>query len=138
MKTLGIQGIAVIVSQKQVDALDRKALEKFVDQLMGYLRSKQTIWVARYPDEELRHKILWGIARARTHGFTGASDIAKFVGLVFRVAPNFDEYPSIDALLSRTDVPPEERAKMLFTDIPPEHWEAARLRYDPAAWDVED
>jgi hypothetical protein len=126
------------IRKDQIDTFDQIAEERFVDKLIAYLKERQSVWVANSPDDELRRRVRWGINRARSHGMTWESAIMKFVGLMFRIAPNFDEYPPIAALLARTDVPPNELADRLFTDITTEQWEAAMQRYDPAAWEFEE
>jgi hypothetical protein len=108
--------------------------EGSITRLLGYLREKQTLWVKDHSDELLRQRIRWGFARARSHGFAWEASLYKFVGLMFRWAPNFDEHPMMARVLERRDVPSEERADLLF-DLPTEAWEEARESYDPAAWE---
>jgi hypothetical protein len=132
---LDIKEPLLIIRKEQMDALDDHARKSFADRLINYLRERQGVWVANSPDAELRQRVNWGIARARSHGFQWESSIMKFVALMFRIAPNFDEYPPIEALLARKDVPLEQRADLLFTEITPEQWQAASERYDSAAWE---
>ncbi|MBX3669487.1 MAG: hypothetical protein KF778_13900 [Rhodocyclaceae bacterium] len=121
-----------------MEQLDRSGDERLRNALFAYLRNEQTVWVENSPDDELRQRIEWGIRRARWHGMTWESSIMKFVGLMFRIAPNFDEYPPIAALLARTDVAPDQLADLLFSEISGEQWEAAMERYDPAAWEFDE
>ena len=107
--------------------------DEFIGRLMQYLREHQTVWVEDCPDEKLRRRIEWGIARARSHGFTWERSLGKFVSLMFRWAPNFDQHPAIAAVLLRTDVPSESRADLLF-DLSDAVWQEARTAYDPAGW----
>jgi hypothetical protein len=126
------------IRKKQIETFDKIAEDRFVDKLIAYLKDKQSVWVANSPDAELRQRVQWGINRARSHGLTWESSIMKFVSLMFRIAPNFDEYPPIAALLARTDIPANDLADRLFSDITTEQWEAATQRYDPAAWEFEE
>ncbi|MBL8474398.1 MAG: hypothetical protein JNM98_21600 [Rhodocyclaceae bacterium] len=126
------------IGSKQMEQLDRSGDERLRNALFAYLRNEQTVWVENSPDDELRQRIEWGIRRARWHGMTWESSIMKFVGLMFRIAPNFDEYPPIAALLARTDVAPDQLADLLFSEISGEQWEAAMERYDPAAWEFDE
>jgi hypothetical protein len=121
-----------------MEKLDKIAEERFCGKLMAYLRENQSVWVQYSPDEELRQRVKWGINRARWHGLTWESSIMKFVSLMFRIAPNFDEFPPVAALLARTDVSPDELADLLFTEITAEQWDAAMKRYDPTAWEFEE
>jgi hypothetical protein len=126
------------IGKGQTEGFDKVAEQHFADKLIAYLREKQTVWVKNSPDEELRQRVRWGINHARSHGLTWESSIMKFVGLMFRIAPNFDEYPPVAALLARTDVTPDELADLLFTEISPEQWESAMDCYDPSAWQFEE
>lgn len=123
------------IRKEQISALDKPADDELAERIAGYLREKQTLWVERFDDEQLRERIHNGMARARDHGFEWESSLAKYVGLMFRYAPNFDEDPVISTLLARKDVPSEERADLLFTEISATHWEQVAETYDPAAWD---
>jgi hypothetical protein len=116
------------------DAFQSSAEEAFVNDLLRFARRELEVWVRHDPDDILRERIRSGIARARSHGFAWQSSIAKFVSLMLRFAPNFDEYPPIRQLLDRTDVEPEARADLLFTEIAAEHWEGAEVRDDALAW----
>ena len=102
--------------------------------LCDFAREELALWVEGWPPEMLLERVRSGIGRARAYGFTWESSIAKFVALMLRIAPNFDEYPPIAALLARTDIPPEARADLLFTDISPEDWSRAEDRYNIYAW----
>ncbi len=126
------------IRQDQLETLDKIAEARFAERLVAYLREKQSIWVKHSPDDELRKRVRWGINRARSHGFTWESSIMKFVGLMFRIAPNFDEYPPVAAVLVRTDVPRDELADLLFDEITAEQWEDAMKLYDPATWEFEE
>lgn len=129
---------AMRISKGQLETLDRQSEESFIDRLMQYLRTEQTVWVADCSDEQLRQRVRCGVARARSHGFTWESSIGKFTALMFRYAPNFDQHPSIAAVLNCHDVPSEERADLLFSRVSVSQWDEAMQDYDPTAWKFEE
>ena len=120
--------------QDQFDAFQRMADGPFVDAMLAFARKDLANWVQFDSDAILRERIKSGMARARSHGFQAESSLAKFVALMLRFCPNFDADPAVDALLARTDVAPESRADLLFSDITAEQWAAIEERYEPAAW----
>ena len=122
------------ITSATFDSFQPSAEEAFVEDLLRFARRELETWVRHDPDDILRERIRSGIARARSHGFQWQSSIAKFVSLMLRFAPNFDEYPPIRQLLDRMDVEPESRADLLFSEIAAEHWEGAEARYDALAW----
>ena len=126
------------IRKSQMDQMNHKAEDQFIQRMMTYLREKQSVWVEDCSDEKLRQRIVWGIARARSHGFTWESSLAKYVGLMFRFAPNFDEYPPIEEILNRKDVPGEERIDLVYSEISTEQWRSVTDRYDPAAWEFDE
>lgn len=106
-----------------VAAFDRQAEDAFIDPQMAYLREKQTLRARRYCDDELRQRVEWVMRRARSHGFTRQSSIAKLVALMFRNAP----------CSPPADVASDARADLPF-DLSAEQWDAAENRCDALAW----
>ena len=78
------------------------------------------------------------IERARKHGLTSDEQIFGFVSVMFEIAPNFDEEPTLRAILSDTRRKPADRWEALFADTPSLHaaWERAAHPdfYDHKAW----
>jgi hypothetical protein len=118
----------------QFDAFQHQAEEAFVNSLMALARTELGPWVGQQDDAILRERIKSGIARARSHGFEWQSSLAKFVVLMLRFCPNFDQDPEVAEVLARKDVLPEARADLLFTAITPAQWAAIEDTYEPAEW----
>lgn len=123
------------IRKEQMQTFDKSADDRLTERIATYLREKQTVWVEGFSHKELRRCIRTGIDVARIHEFEWESSIFKFVALMFRYAPNFDEDALIASVLERKDVPKEERADLLYTEVPASHWEKVRDKYDPGAWD---
>ncbi|EHR69961.1 hypothetical protein BurJ1DRAFT_1088 [Burkholderiales bacterium JOSHI_001] len=129
-----LQGAMLTFRPDQFDTFQQMADDAFVESMVGFARKELAPWVQFDSDAILRERIKSGVARARSHGFQWQSSLAKFVTLMLRFCPNFDSDPAVDALLARTDLAPEARADLLFSDITAEQWAAIEERYEPAAW----
>jgi hypothetical protein len=54
---------------------------------------------------------------------------------MFDVAPNFDEQPDINDILTDEKLPPEKRLELLVSpSVPKEAWEEARKNTNEKAW----
>jgi hypothetical protein len=120
---------------EQMKAFDAEADRAFVEMLKGLVLQQGSPIPPGTDDRQLTQMIHNGIARARSHGLTWQSSIGKFVGLMFAVAPNFDEYPPIRAILANSSVLPDERVPRMMERITGEQWAGASRRYDLSAWD---
>jgi hypothetical protein len=129
-----LRGAMFTFRQDQFDTFQQMADEPFVVAMLDFARKDLAAWVQFDSDAILRERIKSGMARARAHGFQWQSSMAKFVTLMLRFCPNFDSDPAVAALLARTDLAPEIRADLLFSDISAEQWAAIEERYEPAAW----
>jgi hypothetical protein len=85
--------------------------------------------------------VLNGIERARSHGLSSDEDLAGFVCVMFDVAPNFDQEPTLKRILADSalgDV--HQRWQALFARTPELQtaWERAGWSgfYDHQAWTV--
>jgi hypothetical protein len=87
------------------------------------------------PPEELDRRIRNGIARAVDYGITLVAGVASFVGLMFEIAPNFDEQPGIALALADPFFDANQRIMHLPLHTTDEDWQHAVLSYDAAAWD---
>ena len=122
------------IRPEQFAVFQQESEEAFVETLLKFARENLTVWVKFDSDEIVRERIKSGIARARSHGFTWQSSLAKFVTLMLRFCPNFDQDAAVAALLARKDVEPETRADLLFSDITAEQWAAIEETFEPTAW----
>lgn len=88
-------------------------------------------------DSALVEMVRGGIARARSYGMTWESSLTSFVVLMFLVAPNFDDHPLINRLLTNQAVEPDARLDELVAGATEGNWVAARRGYDASAWGPE-
>ncbi|WP_437894475.1 hypothetical protein [Sorangium sp. So ce124] len=126
------------IRDEQRRALAEAQEARFVEALGAHLREHHPDAVGGVPAPVMRRRIERGVARARSHGLTWESSIATFVALMFKIAPNFDEYPPIRAVLAARGRPPDERVGQLFERIRGEDWQRAMRRYDARAWGLDE
>lgn len=124
----------LVIREEQIQtfiAENDAELEKVV---IKALRDANPERVSGFEDAALGNMVRIGIERARSHGLSGAEDIAAFVAVMFEVAPNFDERQDIKAVLNDPNMAPAFRFYQLFESIPETSWEDAERFYDPNAW----
>lgn len=116
-------------------------------------RKQQDVALARHVVEDLRAhhprtllditpetaeaRARTGIGRGRARGLTRKDTLALYAELMFLVAPNFDRYPPVRAILEDTSVTPDARMDRVVERITGAQWESARMRSGPQAWGAE-
>lgn len=124
----------LLVRPDQLEEMEVAARHSLVQRIEGYLRTRHADCLAPFPPHVVPRMIERGIARAQRNGLTWQSSIALFVSTMFRIAPNFDEYPSIRGALQRGEGTADERMLALIDRIRPADWRGALKRYDLSAW----
>jgi hypothetical protein len=132
------------IRSEQIEAFQPVADAQFVRRIVDHLRKRQSSAVVRLPQgptlifrlpDALIHRMVQaGVARARSYGLTWESSITGFVVLMFRVAPNFDQYPAINRALTDEHVAPDARIQKLLEVTTSSDWWEAKERYDPTVW----
>ena len=74
------------------------------------------------------------IARAKSHQFERAQDIAALVGIMFEISPTFDQIKEISACLDDTTFSAEMRFQQLWGKVPEGKWLEAEATYDAKIW----
>jgi hypothetical protein len=134
------------IRPEQMKVFKPVAEVSFVNRVVRYLRknhadvfvklpsSKSKFLLKDIPEETVREMVKQGIARARAHGMAGEAAIVGFVVLMFLFAPNFDEHPLIQRVLTDKATAPDSRIEMLRDKTTNENWVAVRQKYNPKAW----
>lgn len=126
------------IRQDQYDVMLQVDPERFVEYILRYISEEMPEEIRGIPLHLVRGMISVAIHRARIHGLTGDSQIMGFIGVMFEIAPNFDEEPVLRTLLSDRRLSPGERWEALFADtaLLRAAWKrAARPEfYDERAW----
>lgn len=124
----------LVIRQEQINAMiaaDEKQLEALV---ADAVRSANAERIKDYEPDALNSMVRTAIARARSHGLAKPEDLAAFAGVMFEIAPNFDEQPDIKLILSDQSFPPAERFYQLFERVGDTSWAEAEKRYDELVW----
>lgn len=106
----------------------------FIDGLVHDVRRRFEPMVEAMDDETLRRCVAYGVDRAVKREITGDASVAVYVGLMFAIAPHFDDYPDIRALIDAADGTPNERTQHLPERIPSETWQRVRESAGPSPW----
>jgi hypothetical protein len=117
-----------------MDALQKSLREQRMRNLANYLRTKQPELVADIPADELSDVIHNGIARAAKYSINWDSSLALFLAFMLRTAPNFDEHPKIQQLLSDERMEPNARIETMLAHTTDKDWREVMARYDESAW----
>jgi hypothetical protein len=98
--------------------------EELIDHIITHLSEEQPELIAELGDEEVRRRVIAGIARAHAQRFVQPESVTAFVTLMFLVAPDFDRHPAIARALRLHGAEPE-RLRLLFERTREEDWEQA-------------
>ena len=112
--------------------------EEFIVLILQHLVREMPDKVRGIPAHLQYGQIEVALVRARSHGLATDSQLIEFVSVMHEIAPNFDEEPTLKAMLDNGPGTPAERWESLFADTP-EHavaWERAAhpFFYDYKAW----
>ena len=110
----------------------------FIEVILRHIAQTMPDEIRGIPPHLVWNQIEVSVARARKHGLTSDEDIISFVSVMHEISPNFDEEPTLKAILADTSKTPHERWQALFADTPALNaaWEraAAPTFYDYKAW----
>jgi len=134
------------IRSEQIEAFQPVSDQQFARRVVDQLRSKHPeiivrllpgpTLVNRIPEDRLLIMVEQGIERARSYGLTWESSITGFVVLMFRVAPNFDQQPAINRVLTDQQFAGDARIQKLVELTNTTDWWQAKERYDPGAWQL--
>lgn len=107
----------IVIDERNFASFERASLERFFADMRAHVErcfpeqfralERETL------DELLRH----GLARARTHGFSGERDVCKFIDLMFVFGRDFDRDPQFpwasEILVGRWPADPSARIARL-------------------------
>ena len=106
------------VRKEQMEAYREGALRDFEDRVLTHLRKFYPAEHAALGEEQIRRLVRYGVARARSHGFTSERAACIYIDVMFAFGRDFDRDPALpwaNQVLSREDLDgPRERAVCLF------------------------
>ena len=122
------------IRAEQMAAFGAEAEAAFEQRLMAHLREHHRARVCDLPDGVLLDMTRTGIARARRYGITWESNLIAFVALMFEVAPNFDQHPRMQMILTGHNIDPENKIDLLVERTPENVWREVKARSDVSQW----
>jgi hypothetical protein len=123
----------LVIREAQMRVFQAKRDDVFAAWAADHLRRTCPEATSDFDDTELRRRALVGLGRARSAGFGNAAQVAEYLVLMFRWAPNFDDHPEVKHALAR-DVP-RELVLLTLTDAVGEAVRAeVRARRDDRVW----
>ena len=127
----------LVIRNEQIQHFIAATDAELIKLIAEIIREGTVARVGGHADETLEKMVETGIERARSHGLTNAEDIAAFVGIMFEIAPNFDENEEIKAILADGNFAGEEKFNQLFGRTSEELWQKLEQKYDARAWRLE-
>jgi hypothetical protein len=124
--------VILTIRSEQMRAFDAATEPAFIDRLVDHLETFHDDSIAGLEAAELRRRVAAGLARARGYRIYQQDLLTAFVSLMFVIAPNFDEHPTIRAILTQSGRY-DDRAQRL-AGLPQTCWEEARQSSDSRAW----
>ncbi|MDM7920749.1 MAG: hypothetical protein QUS14_00500 [Pyrinomonadaceae bacterium] len=126
----------LVIRQSQLETLMRGGEDRFVEHLVGHIKSEDPEISTEYTDDELRNMVRLGIRKSEGYGFKLSADQSAFVAIMFEVAPNFDSQPEIRSVLEENGLTPSARLEKLWSEaVPDSVWDKASEEYDESAWE---
>jgi hypothetical protein len=104
------------VRAAQIRALGADARQRFETSAVALLREEFPQTTAGRPDDVLRQFVRIGIERAKARGVAGVTDVERWLRLMVRLGPKFDEdsrYAALRAILDEREASAEQRMDSL-------------------------
>lgn len=120
--------------KEQLLACQNKIEEDLIYIVALHLKSHHPQLVEDLNDETLFSRVAFGLKKARSYQFENVRDMAAFVGLMFEVAPNFDQHPLIQGVLKDRTIPNTSKLMHLAQQMSETVWREAALLYAGPFW----
>jgi len=100
------------IKATQMRALGSNARRRFEASAIALLRQEFPQSTNGRPDDVLRQFVSIGVERAKAHGISAVTDVERWLRLMVRLGPKFDEdarYPALRTILDERDASAEQR-----------------------------
>jgi hypothetical protein len=134
----------LIIRNEQFKTFQEVANKNFVDRVAKFLREKHgnlsiklpsgDLLVSKISDEDLKALIQKGIDKAQEYGMTWETSLTSFVVIMFMIAPNFHEHPTVISLLQDESIEANARIDRLVETFGSEDWQTVKEGYDSQSW----
>jgi hypothetical protein len=129
---------------EQMEAFSPLTDELLAERIVDHLRKEYSDTIVQLPsrvlilheiaDDELKAMVRVGLSRARGYGISHESPLAGFIAIMIDAAPNFDQHPALQPMLSDETVDANLRVPKLLDQFTEEVWRDVKTSYDPAVW----
>jgi hypothetical protein len=95
------------ITARQMQLFANVMRGSFEDSAIRLLRAEYPKTTGAHPDDKLRHFVRVGIERAARHGVAAVTDVERWLRLMMRLGPTFDEdarLGQVRAILARREV----------------------------------
>jgi hypothetical protein len=127
----------MIVRNQQILELRDSPDRDFHKRALRYIQLRFPRFAEALAEEALDQMVSNGIARGRNLGLTWESTLIRYLELMFRIAPNFDEHPQIRSRLIDESISPDQRLNVVLERTSYGTWREVTRQYDPMAWGVD-
>jgi hypothetical protein len=122
------------LARGQLDQCSRAIERDLIKVIYWHLRNHHAKVIQHLDRAVLETRVEVTVERGRRYGFQTISDLAGFSALMFELAPNFDEHPSFQRILSDPETLPELKLRRLSQQISERDWREALHQYDKFFW----
>jgi hypothetical protein len=126
--------LMLIVRADQLAVFERLQLDRFVDQTAAHLRQEHQDAVAALPPDRLRDRVALAVARGMAYGMRTEAALQQFVAVMFEFGADFDDHPTVRAILHDPSTPPDYLIEALWQNLPQRVWEELLILADDDDW----
>jgi hypothetical protein len=109
----------ITIRKNQMIAFEKAAEDNFVREVMAFQRENLPNLTDHLTltEQDLKEEVQAGIAKARSYGIEGKSDIVFFISLRLIAGPEFDSHPMAQEILTDPTIPSDERMEILADNL---------------------
>lgn len=122
------------LGRAQLDQCSSAIERDLIKVIYWHLRNHHAKVIQHLERDVLELRVEITVERGRRYGFQTISDLAGFSALMFELAPNFDEHPSFQRILTDPETLPELKLRRLSQQISERDWREALGQYDKLFW----
>lgn len=115
----------MIIRNNQIEAMKSMEDEILYGKIYVHIRSDPEQDTSHLNEKELMSLIKTGVKKGKEYGLTWVSSLTAFVSLTILIAPNFDQYPPAQQILTDERIDADDRPLALVNELTEEDWERA-------------
>jgi len=87
--------IVLTIRREQMESLGEQMERRFVERTVAHVRRYFAARCRELGDKGTREMVLYGVTRAKAHGFTAEADVSKYIDVMFAYGRDFDVAPEL-------------------------------------------